>query len=101
MISIDSFDLKNTGTRAGAEVLQLYVGETGCPVPRPLRELKGFAKVPLKPGESVHKQVTLHRDAFAYWSPEKKDWTVDAGKTFTIEAAFSERDIKAKADVGM
>jgi beta-glucosidase len=96
-----SFNLNNTGTRAGAQVVQLYVGEMGCPQPRPLRELKGFAKITLQPGESVHKQVILHQDAFAYWSPDKKDWTVDPGKSFTIEAAFSERDIKAKAKIGL
>ena len=45
--------------------------------------------------------VKALKDAFAYWSPDKKDWTVDSGKSFTIEAAFSERDIKAKADIGM
>ncbi len=96
-----SFDLKNTGRLAGAQVVQLYVGEQGCPLPRPVRELKGFAKIALKPGESAHRQIILHKDAFAYWSPEKKDWTVDAGKSFSIEAAFSERDIKAKADIDM
>ncbi|HEX5399889.1 MAG TPA: glycoside hydrolase family 3 C-terminal domain-containing protein [Verrucomicrobiae bacterium] len=91
-----SLDLKNTGGLAGAEVVQIYVGETGCPVPRPLRELKGFSKLALAPGESKHLEITLPRDAFAYWSSAVKDWTVDAGHRFTIEAGFSERDIRAR-----
>ena len=94
-----SVDVKNTGDRAGADVVQIYVGEKGCPLPRPLRELKGFAKVSLKPGETQHAEIPLPRDSFAYWSPEKKGWTVDTGNTFTIEAAESERDIKLQGTV--
>jgi beta-glucosidase len=91
-----SLDVKNTGGRAGAEVVQVYVGEDRCPVPRPLRELKAFSKVALAPGESRNIAITLPRESFAYWSPAGKDWTVDAGNTFTIEAGVSERDISTK-----
>jgi beta-glucosidase len=94
-----SLDVKNTGKRPGAEVVQVYVGEQGCPLPRPKRELKGFSKVMLKPGETRRVQISLPKDAFSYWSPDKKDWTVDAGHQFTIEAGMSERDIKAKGAV--
>jgi beta-glucosidase len=91
-----SMDVKNTGSRAGAEVVQIYVGEQNCPEPRPLRELKGFSRVMLNPGETKRVEITLPRDAFAYWSSTTKDWKVDAGNKFTIEAGVSERDIKAK-----
>ena len=67
-----SLDVKNTGSRTGDEVVQIYVGETACPEPRPLRELKGFSKVALAPGETRRVQITLPRDAFAYWSGAKK-----------------------------
>jgi beta-glucosidase len=90
-----SLDIRNTGRRAGAEVVQIYVGEENCPAPRPRRELKGFVKVNLAPGESRNIEITLPREAFAYWSPSAKDWTVDAGNKFTIEAGVSERDIRA------
>ena len=92
-------DVKNTGAKAGAEVVQVYVGEQGCPIPRPVRELKGFAKAQIEPGATKHVEIVLGPDAFAYWSPEKKAWVTDAGKTFTIEAAASERDIKAKQEI--
>jgi beta-glucosidase len=91
-----SLEVKNTGSRSGAEVVQIYVGEQNCPLPRPLRELKGFAKVSLDPGQTRRVEIDLPRDSFAYWSPDKKDWVVDAGNTFNIEAAVSERDVKLK-----
>jgi beta-glucosidase len=90
-----SLDLRNTGSRAGAEVVQIYVGEERSPVPRPRRELKGFSKVTLAPGESRTVEITLPREAFAYWSPASKAWTVDGGNQFTVEAGVSERDIRA------
>jgi beta-glucosidase len=91
-----SVDVKNTGSRAGAEVVQIYVGEQNCPEPRPLRELKGFSRVMLNAGETKRVEITLPRDAFAYWSSTTKNWTVDAGNKFIIEAGVSERDISAK-----
>jgi len=96
-----SLDVKNTGSRAGKEVVQIYVGEKGCPLPRPLRELKGFAKVSLEPGASRRVELVLGPDAFSYWSPDKKTWVTDKNSTFTIEAAASERDIKLKQDVAL
>jgi beta-glucosidase len=94
-----SLDVKNTGRRAGAEVVQVYIGEKDCPLPRPKRELKGFGKVLLQAGETRRIEIGLPRDAFAYWSPVRKDWTVDSGHKFTIEAAASERDIRLKETV--
>jgi beta-glucosidase len=96
-----SLDVKNTGQRTGAQVVQIYVGEQNCPLPRPLRELKGFAKAMLNPGESRRVQIPLPRESFAYWSLEKKDWTIDAGNKFTIEAGDSERDIKLKESINI
>ena len=94
-----SLDIRNTGKRAGAEVVQIYVGEENSPVPRPKRELKGFSKVTLAPGESKKVQITLPRESFAYWSPIGKAWTVDSGNKFAIEAGVSERDIRTKQTV--
>jgi beta-glucosidase len=92
-------DVKNTGQRAGAEVVQIYVGEQSCPLPRPTRELKGFNKVVLDPGQTKSVEIMLPHDSFAYWSPDTKGWKVDSGNTFNIEAGISERDIKAKGIV--
>jgi beta-glucosidase len=74
-----SFDVSNTGNRAGAEVAEVYVGEPHPAVPRPVKELKGFAKVQLNPGETRHVSVALDRRAFAYYNVKNHDWTVDAG----------------------
>ncbi|RPJ71072.1 MAG: glycosyl hydrolase, partial [Alphaproteobacteria bacterium] len=75
------------------EVVQLYVGERNPKVARPLRELKGFSKVSLNPGETKTVTIKLDKRSFAYWDDARKDWTVDLGATFTIEAGTSERDI--------
>jgi beta-glucosidase len=94
-----SLDVQNTGSVAGADVVQIYVGEQNCPVERPLRELKGFTKIQLNPSETQRVQIALPRDSFAYWSPAAKGWMVDSGNTFNVEAAESERDVKLKDTV--
>jgi beta-glucosidase len=78
-----SFDVANTGRVEGAEVAELYVSDAHANVPRPIKELKGFAKVDLKPGESRHVSLTLDRRAFSYYDEQKKDWTAQSGD-FTI-----------------
>jgi beta-glucosidase len=78
-----AFDVANTGTRAGSEVAQVYVGEKAPRVPRPGKELKGFAKVRLEPGETKHVTLTLDRRAFSYYDVASKQWRADAG-TFDV-----------------
>ncbi|SDS84292.1 beta-glucosidase [Nocardioides scoriae] len=69
----------NTGDRAGAHVVQVYVSTTAGPVRRPVRELRGFAKVHLEPGEARTVPVRLDRRAFAYWDVERAGWAVAPG----------------------
>jgi beta-glucosidase len=88
-----SFRVKNTGSREGAEVAQVYVGDPHAPVPRPAKELKGFAKVSLRPGESKQLTVLLDRRAFAYYDVAKHDWVVSPGE-FGILVGSSSADIK-------
>ena len=83
-----TFDVKNTGSRAGAEVAEVYVSEPGAKVMRPFEELKGFARVELAPGETKQVSIPLDRRSFAYWDIGKHDWTVDAGK-FVIHVGDS------------
>jgi beta-glucosidase len=75
-----SFDVTNTGSIAGAEVAQLYVSEPGAKVTRPERELKGFEKVRLAPGETKHVTLNLDSRSFSYWDEASKNWKMDAGK---------------------
>jgi beta-glucosidase len=83
-----SFDVTNTGGVAGAEVAQLYVSDPSAKVSRPERELKGFKKVRLAPGET--KRVTLDLDAraFSYWDTPAHKWMIDPGK-FVIRVGDS------------
>jgi beta-glucosidase len=64
----------NTGARPGTEVVQCYVAPRACPLVRPRKELKAFAKVYLEPGASTDVQLTLGARAFAYWDPGDRDW---------------------------
>ena len=85
-------DVSNTGTRAGKEVVQLYVSDRESSVFRPVRELKGFDKVFLSPGETRTVAFTLDKRAFAYWNEQLHDWYVESG-VFDIEIGVSSRDI--------
>jgi len=91
-----SFTIENTGERDGAETAQLYVGDVEASVPRPPKELKGFKKVFLKAGESKKVEITLDKDAFAFWHPEKRKWVVEPG-AFDILVGASSEDIRLKA----
>jgi len=73
------FELKNTGKRAGAEVAQLYVQALKSSVKRPIKELKAFAKVELKAGESKIVTLKLKSNDFAYWDVKSHAWAVEAG----------------------
>ncbi len=88
-----SFFVKNTGSREGKEVAQLYVGAVNPKVPRPLRELKGYEKVSLKPKESKKVEIVLDADAFAYYDLNRHDFTTDSGE-YIISVGASARDIK-------
>lgn len=88
----------NTGSRAGKSVVQLYVGDQKSTVLRPVRELKGFEKVELQPGESRDVTFTLDKRAFAYWNTAIHDWHVETG-AFTIEVGQSSRDIEVSGEV--
>jgi beta-glucosidase len=92
--------VKNSGSRAGAEVVQLYIHEDNPMIDRPVRELKRFQRVELKPGESKTLQFTLDRAALSYWSAEKRDWVADPG-TFEIQVGSSSRDIRLRATLGL
>jgi len=94
------FEVSNTGSRAGAEIAQVYVGDRHASVPRPLKELKGFAKVSLSPGETKSVSVTLDRRAFAYYDVKKHDWTVEPGD-FDLYVGRSSAQIELTGKVAL
>jgi beta-glucosidase len=71
-------DVKNTGSRAGDEVVQLYVHQKSGSASRPVRELKGFERISLAPGESRTVRFTLGKDELSFWSPVAKRWVQEA-----------------------
>ena len=91
-------DVTNTGSLAGKEVVQLYVGDVESSVFRPVRELKGFEKIALESGQTKTVTFTLSKRAFAYWNVQLSDWHVETG-LFRIEIGRSSRDIVLSADV--
>ncbi len=93
-----SFDVTNTCSIAGAEVAQVYVSDPSAKTDRPERELKGFDKVELKPGETKHVTVNLDARAFSYWSETKHDWTIDPGK-FVVRVGDSSENTPLSAEV--
>jgi beta-glucosidase len=82
----------NTGHVAGAEVVQVYIRDVDVSVARPVRELKGFARVSLDPGESRQVAIGLDQRAFSFWSELLGRWVVEAGE-FAIEVGHHSRDL--------
>ena len=88
-----SFDVTNSGAREGADVAQVYVAEAHPKVPRPAKELKGFTRIDLKPGETKTATVTLDGRAFSYYDADAKQWRADPDE-FQILVGRSSQDIQ-------
>lgn len=91
-----SLTVTNTGKAAGKEVVQLYVSDLKSSLPCPPKELKGFIKVALKPGESQTVSFSLDERSLAFYDPYRKAWVAEPGK-FEVLVGSSSRDIRAKA----
>lgn len=90
-----SFDVTNTGSRAGATVAEVYVGESHPRIPRPLKELKGFARVSLRPGETRHVTIPLNGRAFSFYDVSAHGWRVNPGE-FTVYVGQSVEQLELK-----
>jgi beta-glucosidase len=88
-------DIKNSGSRAGAEVVQLYIHDGHSKIDRPVHELKGFERLELQPGETKNVEFVIDRAALSYWSPETKTWVADPGE-FEVQIGASSREIRLK-----
>lgn len=89
--------VENTGTREGAEVVQLYVGDGPAPVPRPPRELKGFQRLELQPGETQSVRFVLEKRDFSFYDVESHLWRAGPG-TFKVYIGASSRDLRLKGN---
>lgn len=101
-LSVDAegvrFTVRNTGNRPGSTVPQLYIGmpQPDADTVQPPRQLKGFDKLQLGPGESRQLRIPFVERSFAYWHTESEDWAVAPG-CYTIEVGASSRDIRLEA----
>jgi beta-glucosidase len=93
-----SVEVKNIGKMQGKEVVQLYVAAEGGSIIRPAKELRGFEKVELAPGESKIVTFTLDKRAFAYWNTKLQDWHVESGK-YKILIGKSSRDVEIEKEI--
>jgi len=93
-------DVKNTGKREGKEVVQLYIRDVESNLVRPEKELKGFKKVALKPGETKTVRFTLDEDALSFYNPRRKQWIAEAGE-FEILIGSSSRDVRARGSFSL
>jgi beta-glucosidase len=91
-----SVSIKNTGAREGSEIVQLYISDLKSSLPRPLKELKGFEKVSLKPGEEKTVSITVDKAALSFFDADKHSWVAEAGD-FEALIGASSSDIRGKA----
>lgn len=95
-----SVTIKNTGHRSGKEVVQLYVRDLESTLARPVKELKGFAKVELNPGETKTVNFLLNPRSFAFYDPYRHQWVSEPGE-FEVLIGSSSRDIRARGIVSL
>ena len=95
-----TFTITNTGSRAGAEIAQLYVAKADAAVFRPEKELKGFAKVFLQAGECKTVTIPLDDKAFRYWNVKTDRWETEGG-SYQLLVGASVQDIRLRAEVSV
>jgi beta-glucosidase len=86
-------DVRNTGTRTGDEVVQLYVRHVGSSVQRPVTELKAFRRITLEPGESRTVSLPVPARSLAYWNPERHEWVIE-GDSVRVMVGSSSADVR-------
>jgi beta-glucosidase len=91
-------EVTNTGTRAGDEVVQLYVEHLGSSVPRPIRDLRGFRRIHLEPGERRTVALTLSASSLAYWNADEDRWVVE-DEAIRLAVGASSADLRLTRDV--
>lgn len=95
-----SFDVTNSGQRAGTEVAQVYVSDAHSKVPRPAKELQGFAKIDLKPGEKKRVKVMLNKRSLSYYDVATKQWRAEPGD-FDVLVGSSSSKIELRGKISL
>jgi beta-glucosidase len=91
-------EIRNTGTRAGDEVVQLYVRDVDASVKRPKKQLMGFERISLAPGETRKVSFTLSPQRLAFWDQERKAWIVEPG-AFEVMVGSSSADVRLRGEI--
>ena len=91
-----SVDVTNTGNVAGAEIVQFYIADPEASVDRPVKELKGFGKVFLAPGETKTVSAVLDKNALSFFDAGKHAWVAEPGR-FEVLVGASSADIRGRA----
>ncbi len=86
--------VSNTGSREGKETVQFYIGDEKSSLLRPLKELKGFDKLTIKPGDTAEATFTITPEALKFYDPASSSWVVEPGK-FKLYIGSSSTDIRA------
>jgi beta-glucosidase len=94
-----SFDLKNTGNREADEVAQVYVRQTTASVATPVKELKGFSRVHLQPGETQHVTLRVRKTDLAVWGAAQ-EWKTEPGEYTVVVGGSSAGDLSARFKIG-
>jgi beta-glucosidase len=92
-----SVDVTNTGSRDGKEIVQLYISDEESSLERPVKELKGFKKVALAPGETKKVTFEISEDMLKFYDPAQKGWLLEKGK-FTAHIGAASDDIRTSVD---
>jgi beta-glucosidase len=92
-----SIDITNIGSRTGSEVVQLYISDLKCSLPRPVKELKAFDKVSLNPGETKTVHFTINKDALSFFDAAKHAWVAEPGM-FKAHAAAASDDVRSSVE---
>jgi len=95
-----SVKVKNTGSREGSEIVQLYISDLKSSLPRPIKELKGFEKISLKPGEEKTVTLTVDKTALSFFDDKKHGWVAESG-VFEAIIGASSTDIKSKVSFSL
>lgn len=95
-----TLNVKNTGDCSGSEVVQLYIGKRETEILRAPKELKGFVKVVLEPGEEKHVTMILDKRSFAFYDTSSSDWVIEDG-VYQVCAAASSRDIRCEQEISV
>lgn len=93
-----SVNISNTSEISGSEIIQLYIEDVESSVERPIKELKGFEKVSLKPGESKKVQFKISEEDLSFWNPKTKNWFAEKG-IFKLHIGLSSQDIKFTEEI--